>query len=334
MKIILNLILLFLIQFSFSQNDKLELSIEIESDENIESINFRNLRGNLEYNFNEKTKLSFQNELTEEYFFDVKTQDSLYKERVWLDQGTFDIQISIVSKSLNINVVGSEIFDKITEYNKGFENLNSTDATEQEISKFLFEQLKKNIDNPFSFMIGLNIMFKNQNNQEVLSQLMSIINSQPENLKSHYTSGLLIKTLKSKLNSGNIKLSDFTFFDQNNNEQKISIEGNEYILLDFWHTACPPCLKDHIEIKTLTERFKKNKIKIVSLSSDQGNRIETWKKYLNSKTLPWTNFIEKETNRLTDNLAISIFPTYILLDKENNVVVYTNSLSEIKTKLK
>ena len=333
MKITLNLILFFLIQFSFSQNDNLELSIEIESDENIESINFRNLRGNLEYNFNEKTKLSFQNELTEEYFFDVKTQDSLYKKRVWLDQGTFDIQISIASKSLNINVVGSEIFDKITEYNKGIENLNSTDATDEEISKFLFEQLNKNIDNPFSFMIGLNIMFKNQNNQEVLSQLMSIINSQPENLKSHYTSGLLIKTLKSKLNSGNIKLSDFTFFDQNNNEQKISIEGNEYILLDFWHTACPPCLKDHIEIKSLTERFEKNKIKIVSLSSDQGNRIETWKKYLNSKKLPWTNFIEKETNGLTDNLAISIFPTYILLDKENNVVVYTNSLSEIKTKL-
>lgn len=333
MKITINLILFFLIQFSFSQNDKLELSIGIESDEKIESINFRNLRGNFEYNFNEKTKLSFQNELTEEYFFDVKTQDSLYKERIWLDQGTFDIKISVESKFLKINVVGSEIFDKITEYNNGFESLNSTDATDEEISKFLFEQLNKNIDNPFSFMIGLNIMFKNQNNQEVLSQLMSIINSQPENLKSHYTSGLLIKTLKSKLNSGNIQLSDFTFFDQSNNEQKISIEGNEYILLDFWHTACPPCLKDHIEIKSLTECFKKNKIKIVSLSSDQGNRIETWKKYLNSKNLPWTNYIEKETNRLTDNLAISIFPTYILLDKKNNVVVYTNSLSEIKTKL-
>jgi len=334
MKITLNLILFFLIQFSFSQENMLELSINIESDEKIETINFRNFRGNLEYTFNEQTNLTFQNELTEEYFFDVKTQDSLYKKRVWLDQGTFDIKIFVKSKSLQINVVGSEIFDKIVEYNKGFEKLNSTDATDKEISKFLFEQLNKNIDNPFSFMIGLNIMFKNQSNQEILSQLMSIINSQPENVKNHYTSGLLIKTLKSKLNSGNIKISNFTFLDQNNNEQKISIEDNQYILLDFWHTACPPCLKDHMEIKTLTERFKNNKIKIVSLSSDQGNRIETWKKYLNSKNLPWTNYIEKETNGLTDNLAISIFPTYILLDKENNVVVYTNSLSEIKTKLK
>jgi len=333
MKITLNLILFFFINFLFSQDNKLELSIDIDSDEKIETINFRNFRGNLEYNFNEKTNLNFENELTEEYFFDVKTQDSLYKKRIWLDQGSFDVKISFKSKSLQINVIGSEIFDKIAEYNKGFESLNSTDATDEEISKFLFEQLNKNIDNPFSYMIGLNIMFKNQNNREVLSQLMSIINSQPESLKSHYTSGLLIKTLKSKLNSGNIKLSDFTFLDQNNNEQKIYIEDNEYILLDFWHTACPPCLKDHIEIKTLSERFKKNKIKIISLSSDQGNRIETWKKYVNSKNLPWTNFIEKETNGLTDNLAIRIFPTYILLDKENNVVVYTNSLSEIKTKL-
>ena len=174
---------------------------------------------------------------------------------------------------------------------------------------------------------------KNQNNREVLSELMSIINSQPESLKSHYTSGLLTKTLKSKLNSGNIKLSNFTFLDQDNKENKILIESNQYVLLDFWHTACPPCLKDHIEIKKLKDRFKEKKTKIFSLSSDQGDRIKTWKYYLKSKNLPWSNYLEKEVNSLTDNLEIRIFPTYILLDKKSNIIVYTNSLSDIKTEL-
>ncbi|WP_223032767.1 TlpA family protein disulfide reductase [Hanstruepera marina] len=333
MKITLNLIFFFLIQFSFSQDDKLDLFIDIDSDEKIESIYFSNFRGNLEYDFSEKTHLDFKNELTEEYFFKVKTPDSLYEKRIWLDQGTFDIKITLESKSLNINVVGSEIFDKIAEYYNGFERLNATNATDEEISKFLFEQLNENIDNPFSYIIGLNIMFKNQSNQEVLAQLMSILNSQPESLKNHYTSGLLIETLKSKLNSGNIKLSDFTFLDHNNKEQKISIEENEYVLLDFWHTACPPCIKDHLEMKTLTESFKQSRVKVVSLSSDQGNRIETWKEYLDANNLPWTNYIEKEINGLTDNLAIRIFPTYILLDKANKIVTYTNSLSDIKSKL-
>ncbi|EDP72715.1 hypothetical protein FBALC1_16477 [Flavobacteriales bacterium ALC-1] len=333
MKFTLNLIAFISITLLFSQENELNLSIDITSDEKIESVDFKNFRGNITYNFNERTNFNFQNELTEEYLFEVKTKDSLFKEKVWLDHGNFNINLSLKSKSLQIKVVGSEIFDKTVEYNNGYKKLNSENASDEEISKFLFKELNKNIDNPFSYFIGLNILFKNQNNREVLSQLMSIIDSQPERLKSHYTSGLLTKTLKSKLNSGNINLSDFTFLDQNNQENKIFIGSNLYVLLDFWHTACPPCVKDHLEIKNLIDTFKEKKIKIVSLSSDQGNRIETWKKYLKSQNLPWTNYLEKETNSLTDNLEIRIFPTYILLDKQNNVIVYTNSLSEIKTKL-
>lgn len=333
MKFILSLLMLFFINVSFSQKNQLRLSINIISDEKIESIAFRNFRGNIMHNFNKNTILDIQNELTEEYFFDIKTKDNFFRERVWLDKGDLDINISIKSKSLKIDILGSEIFNKTVDYNKEFKKLNSENATNEDITEFLFKEFDKNIDNPFSYYIGINIYFKNQSNREVLYQLMGKINSQPKRLKDHYSSDLLIKTLESKLNTGNINLSNFTFLDTANKEQKISIMDNDFILLDFWHTACPPCIKDHIEIKNLTHYFKENKTKIVSLSSDQGNRIETWKKYLKLKNLPWTNYLEKEANRLTDNLSIRIFPTYILLDKKNNIVVYTNSLSEIKTKL-
>ena len=334
MKITLNLILLLFIKFSFSQVNTLKLSIDIVSDEKIESVYFRNFRGNIQHYFTEKTNLDFENELTEEYVFEVKLQDGLLRKRIWLDHGTFDIKISVNSKSLSIEVSGSEIFDNVAEYKTKFASLNSSNATDKEKSKFLFEQLHKNIGNPFSYIIGLNIMVKNQNNREVLFQLLSLINSQSESLKNHYTSELLFNELESRLNRDNIKLSEFTFLDQDYNERKISIEENEYVLLDFWHTTCPPCLKDHMELKTLAERFKEFKVKIVSVSIDQGERIETWKKYQSKENLPWANYREKETNRLTDNLSIRVFPTYILLDKNNDVVTYTNALSDIKTKLK
>lgn len=333
MKFTLNLIAFIFIKLLFSQENELKLSIDITSDEKVESVVFENLRGNIFYSLKDKTSINFQNKLIEEYFFTIKTKDSLYEEMIWLDQGEFDISISLKSKSLKIDVVGSEIFDKTVEYENGYKNLTLSNATDEEVNKFLFKELNKNIENPFSFKIGINILFKNQSNREVLSQLMSIIDSQPESVKSHYTSGLMIKTLKSRLNSGNINLADFTFLDQNNQDNKILIENNEYILLDFWHTACSPCLKDHIEIKNLTDAFKAKKTKIVSLSSDQAGRIEIWKKYLKSKNLPWENYLEKEINSLTDSLEIRIFPTYILLDRQNNVVAYTNSLSDIKTKL-
>lgn len=334
MKTIFTIIGILFINIVYSQNEKLNLSIDINSDEKIESIDFRNFRGNIIYSFNEKTVLDFENTVNEEYIFNIKTKDSVYENRIWLDQGEIKINISLLSNSLNIDVMGSNIFDKTIEYKKGYEKLKTENVTDEEFTKFLFQELNKNIDNPFSYFIGLNILFKNQSNREILSQLMSLIYSQDDKLKSHYTSSLLIKTIESKLNSGNIDISNFKFLDINDLENEILIGNNNFILLDFWHTACPPCLKDHIQIKNLTNSFEEKKTKIVSLSSDQGNRVETWKKYLKSKNLTWTNYIERKENSLTNNLEIRIFPTYILLDKKNDVVLYTNSLFDIITELR
>ena len=334
MKTIFTIIGLFFINLVYCENDELNLSIAINSDEKTELIEFRNFRGNIIYSFNENTVLNFKNELIEEYIFNVKTKDSVYEKRIWLDQGEFKINISLHSNSLDINVFGSNIFDKTIEYKKGYEKLKMESATDNEFTKFLFQELNKNIDNPFSYFIGLNILFKNQSNREVLSQLMSSINSQDDVLKSHYTSNLLIKTLESKLNSGSIDVSNFIFLDVNDKENEILIGNSDFLLLDFWHTACPPCLKDHIEMKKLIDDFNINKVNLVSISSDKDNRIDTWKKYLKSKNLPWTNYMEKEENGLTENLEIRIFPTYILLNKKNEVISYTNSLNDILSKLK
>ncbi len=333
MKTILTIIGLFFINLVFCQSDKLTLSIEIISDEEIELIDFKNFRGNITYSFNEKTVLNFENEIIEEYILKVKTKEKVYENRLWLDHGNFKINISLHSNSLDINVIGSNIFDKTIYYKKESKKLKREDATDYEFTRFLFQELNKNIDNPFSYIIGIDILLKNQSNREVLSQLMYLINSQDETLKSHYMSDLLINTLNSKLNSGNIDISNFSFLDINDQVSEILIGNNNFLLLDFWHTACPPCLKDHIEIETLFNEFNKKKVNIISISSDKANRIETWKRYVNRKKFLWTNYIEKESGGLTESLNIRIFPTYILLDTNNDVIAYTNSLEDILSKL-
>lgn len=333
MKSILTLIGVLFINLIYCQSKELDLSIQILSDEKIETIEFSNFRGTISRSFSENTKLNFKNEMVEEYVIIFKTKENKYENRFWLDNGKININIILQSKSLKINVEGSELYDNTVEYQNGLNDLVSEKADNQKITKFLFDELKKNIDNPFSYSIGLNILFKNQNNREVLSQLMSLFNSQNETVKNHYISDLVLKTLKSKLSSGNINVSDFKFLNSYDEENEISFENSDFVLIDFWHTACPPCLNDHNRMIGLLNDFKEKKTNLISISSDKGNRIDTWKKYLKSKNLHWTNYLEKENNSLTENLNIRIFPTYILLNKKNDVVAYTNSLDEILLEL-
>lgn len=333
MKKYFTILLLSIYCLTYSQNKKLSLSVKIISDEKIETIEFRNFRGSIMRSFSNDTKLNFENDVEEEYFLMVKTKENQYRKRLWLDKGEIGIKAILQSKKLNIIIDGSDLFDKTLEYQNGLKSLISKKSDNKTITQFLFKELKKNIGNPFSYSIGLNILFKNQNNKETLSQLMSLLNSQDETVKSHYTSDLLFKTLKSRLYTGNINISDFKFLNIKDKENEISFANNDFILIDFWHTACPPCIKDHIKMKELLNNFKEKKTNLISISSDKGNRIDTWKKYLKSKELPWTNYLEKESNGLTENLNIRIFPTYILLNKKNDIVIYTNSLDEILLKL-
>lgn len=335
MKNILTIIALFFIQILYCQNSELALSIEVIADEKIEGIEFSNFRRTIVYSFNENTELNFKNDFPEQYILIVRTKEKSYEDRFWLDEGEININIIIDSKSLKIDVEGSELFNNSMEFQNKFDALNSKKVDTLILNEFLFNELNKNIDNPFSYFIGVSILFKNQSDFRTLIKLRNTFDSQDDIIKEHYMSDLLFSTLKSKLSNKNINISNFKFLNSKDEEKVISFSDNDdYILIDFWTTSCPPCLKDHIRLKELIQKIREKKTKLISISSDKKNRIDTWKKYIIAKELPWVNYLEKENNSLTENLNIQIFPTYILLNKQNGIVIYSNSLDEVLAELK
>lgn len=90
--------------------------------------------------------------------------------------------------------------------------------------------------------------------------------------------------------------------------------SNNYLIINFWATWCPPCIKEIPDLLEIQEKFK-GKIKLVFISVDSSPE----------KVIP--NFIKKNKFKNFDvytdqkflaskNLNIKIMPTTIIINKE------------------
>ena len=118
---------------------------------------------------------------------------------------------------------------------------------------------------------------------------------------------LIFHNSPKKLEALNLKKLDGTSVNLRN-------ISNNYLIINFWATWCPPCIKEIPDLLEIQEKFKE-KIKLVFISVDSSPE----------KVIP--NFIKKnkfknfdvytDQNFLTSkSLNIKIMPTTIIVNKE------------------
>lgn len=140
----------------------------------------------------------------------------------------------------------------------------------------------------------------------------------------------MISSRIEKLKSTNkIDLGKYSLITTEGNNSIVEINSNlNFTVLDFWFTACPPCIKEHIEILANPNMFANLNAEIIGISTDE--KQEKWIKYLEKKNVNWKNYRIDKSN-LDKDLGIWSFPTYIILDRDSNVVgSYSNIEDTIK----
>ena len=132
---------------------------------------------------------------------------------------------------------------------------------------------------------------------------------------------------KSKLQKANA-LNEYAA--TNTYEKIAGPDSEEEHLIDFWFVNCPPCIKDHKLIKKeKLDLLKKHNVELVGISTDSDQYL--WSNYLKNADYPWGNYRETNDydNRLSENMLISVFPTYLLVDHEGTILKRSNAFDEI-----
>ncbi|MBQ4822667.1 TlpA disulfide reductase family protein [Aquimarina sp. MMG016] len=129
-----------------------------------------------------------------------------------------------------------------------------------------------------------------------------------------YTEGDNIKDLK----FNDLKYQSTSFSKQ--------ISQKEYLLIDFWGTWCAPCLKLNPEVIKLNNDYS-DRLSILSFAYDdeRGEVFEHIKEY----QMKWNHvFLQRDLKgglekypKILKDLKIDAFPTFILLDKDLNILV-------------
>jgi peroxiredoxin len=112
------------------------------------------------------------------------------------------------------------------------------------------------------------------------------------------------------------------FYLKNENNEYVSLENfkDSIVYICFWTTSCKPCIKEFPKENELVEKFKNNKVKIVSICLFSSE--ESWRKVTSDNKLTTVNLyaVSNWENILKEGYAISAFPHYVLIDQRGNII--------------
>jgi thiol-disulfide isomerase/thioredoxin len=274
---------------------------------------------------------------TVEFHFNKSTVDcynirytaggKLYRQQLWLDSGSITIIARLDSAGLTIDtVLNAPVFQLHQQLSAEVKRFYKSKDTAG-INKFLLGVYGANINNPYSLLVADVYLGINQNSKKDLLILKEFLDRQG-GLFSWF---ILYPSVNEKLTQillvTSISFKDLLLKDIRNRKAQIQLKDASFYVLDFWFLACPPCIKDHNEIKKFQEKLQRNKIEMISISIDDDHKA--WKDYLVEHQYNWTNFREDERAPFTDKMGISSFPTYIVLDSKSNIVGYYNSFEGV-----
>ena len=92
----------------------------------------------------------------------------------------------------------------------------------------------------------------------------------------------------------------------------------KFVLLSFWETYCPHCVKEFQSMESLAKRFK-GSLAVVAVSSDprKTSTIEALKEKLNLQTI---QFKTVNSRKLTGAFDVSSVPTTFIIDPQGTII--------------
>ena len=126
------------------------------------------------------------------------------------------------------------------------------------------------------------------------------------------------------------KLEQLELFDMDGKKYVFSSKTNKTLIINFWATWCPPCIKEIPELIELKKKLN-NKVEILFVSVDQ-NATKIVPKFLKKNNLSDIKVFNDQTLDISKGLDVTVMPTSIVIDKNfeeiSRVIGYIDWLNE------
>jgi cytochrome oxidase Cu insertion factor (SCO1/SenC/PrrC family) len=104
-------------------------------------------------------------------------------------------------------------------------------------------------------------------------------------------------------------------------------------LIDFWYSHCGPCVARFPKLKEIYTQFHDKGFDIVSISVDRQKDKKDYVAAIEKNKLTWNHVWDKD-GVTADKFNINLFPTYILLDKNDRIINYAIQANQLEAFLK
>ncbi len=109
---------------------------------------------------------------------------------------------------------------------------------------------------------------------------------------------------------------DFQVQDLNGEELSLEKYKGQIVLLDFWATWCPPCIKEIPKLKKVYEKYKDQKFQIIGVSLDR--TMPPLAAYVQDEALAWVHYWD-ENRTVRNQYGVTAIPTAFLIDGEGTI---------------
>ncbi len=122
----------------------------------------------------------------------------------------------------------------------------------------------------------------------------------------------------------NAKMSDFSFFDINNTEVKLSDFSGKPIVLNFWASWCPSCIGELPYFQSAYDTHKDN-VQFIMLNLTDGERetAESVKSFITEKNYTFPVFLDKKAEG-ANTYGIYSIPQTLFIDNDGKII-YTHT---------
>lgn len=266
------------------------------------------------------------------YYASYDAKGSVFNEeysklrKSYIEKSSKGAELELKIDSLSANNANSEEINKLFQERNSFNRLSSKaelkyieDNSKKNISAFFLT--KQNPQTFYKYYSNLPLKIKNGIFKIGLDAKVERINKSKK-----------ITDAKTKIIEG-ASAPNFNLLSLAGEDVELMSIKGKYIVLDFWGSWCPPCIKGFPKMKEYYSKYK-NDVEFIGIACNDTEK--KWRETVDKFNLKWVQLINNDTidKNVSVKYGIRNYPTKIILNKEKIIVgVFTGETDEFYTKL-